>query len=76
MAEAAGSRAGLAGASGRRGFLLLFARDVWYNVTLPGGVLVFDGSAEPQGACRGADYLVNTAANFIVAEDDNLALAA
>lgn len=29
MAAATGSRAGLAGASGRRGFLLLFARDVW-----------------------------------------------
>ena len=41
-----------------------------------GGVLGFDEGAKPRGACRGADHLVNTAANLLVANDDNYALAA
>jgi len=31
---------------------------------------------ETGGACRGAENLVNPAANYIVANDDNYALAA
>ena len=41
-----------------------------------GGVFGFDEGAETQGACRGADYLVNPPAKNIVAENDNYALAA
>ena len=41
-----------------------------------GGVPGFDEGTETQGACRGADYLVNTTATTIVANDDNYALAA
>ena len=36
----------------------------------------FDVGCETQGACRGAVYLVNPAANLIVANDDNYVLAA
>ena len=36
----------------------------------------FDVGHETGGAFRGADYLVNTTANFIVANEDNYALAA
>ena len=40
------------------------------------GAYWFRRGYEAQGACRGADYLVNTTANFIVANEDNYALAA
>ena len=36
----------------------------------------FDVGHETGGACRGADYLVNTTANNLVANEDNYALAA
>jgi hypothetical protein len=36
----------------------------------------FDVGHETGGACRGADYLVNTTANILVANEDNYALAA
>ena len=41
-----------------------------------GGVPGFDVGSKTQGACRGADYLVNPTALYIVANDDNYALAA
>ncbi len=41
-----------------------------------GGDTGFDVGYKPQGACRGADFLVNLAANNLVANDDNYALAA
>ena len=41
-----------------------------------GGALGFDVGSETRGACRGADYLVKPAALYIVANDDNYALAA
>ena len=43
---------------------------------IPLGAYRFRRGYEAQGACRGADYLVNTTANFIVANEDNYALAA
>ena len=36
----------------------------------------FDVGRETEGACRGAAHLVNTTAIYIVANDDNYALAA
>jgi hypothetical protein len=36
----------------------------------------FDVGHETGGACRGAEYLVNTTANILVANEDNYALAA
>jgi hypothetical protein len=40
------------------------------------GAIGFDVGREPSGACRGADNLVKPAANNLVANDDNYALAA
>jgi hypothetical protein len=36
----------------------------------------FDVGSETLSACRGTDYLVNTAVKLLVANDDNYALAA
>jgi hypothetical protein len=40
------------------------------------GATGFDVGRETIGACRGADFLDNPTANFIVANDDNYQLAA
>ena len=40
------------------------------------GAIGFDAGHETLSACRGAEHLVKPAANLLVANDDNYALAA
>ena len=45
-------------------------------IVIHGGDTASTWDTRPCGACRGADYLVNTPAKTIVANNDNYALAA
>ncbi len=45
-------------------------------IVIHGGDTASTWDTKPFGACRGADYLVNTPAKLIVANNDNYALAA
>lgn len=51
-------------------------RPIYLYMISEWGRLGFDEGRETIGACRGAEFLANPAANLTVANDDNYALAA